>query len=54
MIKKKKKQEVERAVGRCLLWSDIPLSITKTNPFFQSICDAITTVGPGYKCPTYK
>jgi hypothetical protein len=51
---KKEKQEANRVVGRCLFWSDISLSITKNNPFFQSMCDVIAIVGLKYKFPTYK
>jgi hypothetical protein len=54
MFKKKEKKETDRAVGRCLFWSDIPLSITKNNPFWQPMCDAIVVVGPGYKSPTFE
>ena len=41
-------------MGRCIFWSDLPLSITKTNPFWQPMCDAIAVVGPGYKSATYE
>jgi hypothetical protein len=54
MLKKKEKKEADRAVGRCLFYSDIPLSITKNNPFWQPMCDAIAVVGPGYKSPTFE
>ena len=54
MVKKKEKKDVDRLMGRMIFWSDLPLSITKTNPFFQPMCDAIVVVGPGYKAPTYK
>jgi hypothetical protein len=54
MLKKKEKEEADRVVGRCLFWSDIPLNITKNNPFWQSMCDAIVVVGPGYKIPTFE
>jgi hypothetical protein len=46
MLKKKEKKEAARAVGRCLFWSDIPLNITKNNPFWQPVCDVIAVVGP--------
>eukprot|EP00253_Pinus_taeda_P002149 PITA_02149 len=51
---KKKKQEADRVKGRCSFWSDLPLSITKTNPFWQPMCDAIVVVGQGYKSATYE
>jgi hypothetical protein len=54
MLKKKEKKEADKVVGRCLFWSDIPLSITKNNPFWQPMCDAIVVVGPGYKNPTFE
>jgi hypothetical protein len=54
VVKKKEKQEADRVMGRCLFWSDLPLSITKTNPFWQPMCDAIVVVGPGYKSATYE
>eukprot|EP00253_Pinus_taeda_P035915 PITA_35915 len=54
LVKKKEKQEADRAMGRCLFWSDLPLNITKTNPFWQPMCDAIVVVGPGYKSATYE
>ena len=54
MLKKKEKKEGDKVVGRCLFWSDIPLSITKNNPFWQPMCDAIVVVGPGYKNPTFE
>jgi hypothetical protein len=39
-------------VGRCLLWSDIPFSFAN-NPFYVSMFEAASIVGPGYKPPTY-
>eukprot|EP00253_Pinus_taeda_P019910 PITA_19910 len=54
LVKKKEKQEADRVMGRCIFWSDLPLSITKTNPFWQPMCDAIVVVGPGYKSATYE
>eukprot|EP00253_Pinus_taeda_P021780 PITA_21780 len=50
----KKKQEADRVMGRCLFWSDLPLNITKTNPFWQLMCDAIAVVGPGYNSAAYE
>ena len=34
MIKKKEKKDADRLMGRMIFWSDLPLSITNTNPFF--------------------
>ena len=52
-IKKKEKAEADRLVSRCLLWSDVPFNIAKTNPFYQPMFDAVAVVGPGYKAPTF-
>jgi hypothetical protein len=54
VLKKKENKEADRVVGRCLFWSDIPLNITKNNPFWQLMCDSIVVVGPGYKRPTFE
>eukprot|EP00253_Pinus_taeda_P004403 PITA_04403 len=54
LVKKKEKQEADSVMGRCIFWSNLPLSITKTNPFWQPMCDAIAGVGPGYKSATYE
>jgi hypothetical protein len=54
VLKKREKAEADRVMGRCLFWSDIPLSITKNNPFWQPMCDAIVVVGPGYKSATFE
>jgi hypothetical protein len=54
VLKKKEKKEADKVVGRCLFWSDIPLNITKNNPFCQPMCDAIVVVGPRYKSPTFE
>jgi len=51
MIKRKEKQEANMFEGRCLYWTDIPLRITKTNPFFQLMFDVVTIVGLMYKFP---
>jgi hypothetical protein len=39
-------------VGRCLLWSDIPFNFAR-NPFYVSMFEAASIVGPRYKPPTY-
>eukprot|EP00253_Pinus_taeda_P035608 PITA_35608 len=49
LVKKKEKQEADGVMGWCIFWCDLPLSITKTNPFWQPMYDAIAVVGPGYK-----
>jgi len=54
MIKLKEKREADKLVGRCLLWSDVPFSIAKNNPFYQSMFEAVAIVGPGYKAPSYE
>jgi hypothetical protein len=52
MMKKKEKEEADKLVGRCLLWSDIPFSFAN-NPFYVSMFEAASIVGPRYKPPTY-
>eukprot|EP00253_Pinus_taeda_P014538 PITA_14538 len=54
IVKKKEKQEVDRVMGWCHFWSNLPLSITKTNPFWQPMCDVIVVLGPGYKSDIYE
>jgi hypothetical protein len=47
VVKIKEKQEADKLVGRCFLWSDIPFNIAKNNPFYQSMFDVVAIVGPG-------
>jgi hypothetical protein len=54
VVKKREQQEASRLMGRCLFWSDLPLTITRNNPFWQSMCDAIAVVGLGFKAPSYE
>jgi hypothetical protein len=53
MLKIKEKEEADKIVGRCLLWSDIPFNFSK-NPFYMSRFEAVAIVGPGYKPPNYE
>eukprot|EP00253_Pinus_taeda_P032362 PITA_32362 len=53
MIKKPEKEQADKLLTKSIVWSDIPFSIVKNNPFFQPVVDAIATVGPGYKIPSY-
>ena len=53
MVKVKEKVEADKLVGRCFLWSDIPFSIAKTNPFYQPMFDAAVVVGPVYKAHVF-
>jgi hypothetical protein len=53
MLKKKEKEEANKLVGRCLLWSDIPFNFAK-NPFYLSMSEAANIFGPWYKLPTYE
>eukprot|EP00253_Pinus_taeda_P030591 PITA_30591 len=53
MIKRTEKEQVDKLLAKFLLWSDIPFSIVRNNPFFQPAVDAIANVGPGYKIPSY-
>lgn len=52
-MKKKEKAEVDRLVSGCLLWSDVPFKISKTNPLYQPMFDVVALVGLGYKAPTF-
>jgi Protein of unknown function (DUF 659)/BED zinc finger len=53
MLKRNEKEEADNLLAKFLLWSDIPFSIVRNNPFFQPAVDAIASVGPGYKIPSY-
>jgi hypothetical protein len=35
IVKIKEKQEVDKLVGKCFLWSDIPFNTSKNNPFYR-------------------
>ena len=54
VVKERVWQEASRLMRRCLFWSDLPLTITRNNPFWQSMCDAIAVVGPRFKAPSYE
>ena len=54
IIKKGEKVQADRVMGRCLYWSNIPLTIVRNNPFWQQMCDAIAVVGLGYKSATFE
>lgn len=43
------KEEADRVVGMCFLWSDIPFSIAKNNLFYHSMFEVATIVGVRYK-----
>ncbi len=53
MLKKTEKEHADKLLAKFLLWSDILFSIVRNNPFFQPVVDAIVTVGPRYKIPSY-
>ena len=53
MLKKDAKKEVDKLVGRCLLWCDIPFSFAR-NPFYVNMFEVVSIVGPRYKPPTYE
>jgi len=53
MLKPTEKKQADKLVGRCLLWSDIPFNFAR-NPFYVSMFEAVSIVGPGYKPPTYE
>jgi hypothetical protein len=52
MVKTKEKEESDKIVEKCFLWSDIPFNIAK-NPFYHSMFEVATIVGPGYRGPSY-
>ena len=54
LVKMREKKEADKVMAKCLYWSDLPLSITRNNPFWQPMCDAIAIVGPGYRSATYE
>ena len=54
LVKKREKKEADKVMAKCLYWSDLPPSITRNNPFWQPMCDAIAIVGPGYRSATYE
>jgi hypothetical protein len=49
----KKKEEANKIVARCFLWSDIPFNIAKNNPFYHSMFEAAAIVGPRYRGPSF-
>jgi hypothetical protein len=53
MVKRKEKEEANKIVARCFLWSDIPFNIAMNNPFYHSMFEAAALVGPGYKGPSF-
>jgi hypothetical protein len=53
IIKTREKEEADKIVARCFLWSDIPFNIAKNNPFYHSMFEAVAIVGLGYKGPSY-
>ena len=53
MLKKKEKEQVDKLLGKFILWTDIPFSVARNNPFFLPVVDAIAIVGLRYKIPTY-
>jgi len=53
-IKKREKEETYWVMGRCLFWSDLHLTITKNNPFWQPMCDVVAVDGPWYKSATFE
>eukprot|EP00253_Pinus_taeda_P025018 PITA_25018 len=53
MLKRNEKEKADNLLAKFFLWSDIPFSIVRNNPFFQPAVDAIASVGSGYKIPSY-
>jgi hypothetical protein len=52
LIKTKEKEEADKLVAKCFLWSDIPFNIAK-NPFYHSMFEVVAIVSPGYRGPSY-
>jgi hypothetical protein len=52
IIKTREKEDVNKLVARCFLWSDIPFNIAN-NPFYHSTFEATTIVGQGCNGPSY-
>jgi hypothetical protein len=52
IVKTKEKEEADKIVAKCFLWSDIPFNIAK-NPFYHSMFEVAAIVGPGYRGPSY-
>jgi hypothetical protein len=48
IIKTREKEEDDKLVARCFLWSDIPFDIAKNNPLYHSMFEATTIFGPRY------
>ncbi len=53
VINKKAHHEAKRVMARCIFWSDLPLTITRNNPYWQKMCDAIAVAGPWFKTTSY-
>ena len=53
MVKTKEKKQANKLVGRCLLWSDIPLNFAR-NSFYVTMFEAVAIVIPRYNPPTYE
>eukprot|EP00253_Pinus_taeda_P006458 PITA_06458 len=53
ILKRTEKEQADKLLAIFLLWSDIPFSIVRNNPFFQPAIDAIATIGPRYRIPSY-
>ncbi|KAJ8639871.1 hypothetical protein MRB53_016565 [Persea americana] len=52
MATKEQKNAVEMAIGRWWFDANIPFNAAKSK-FYQPMCDAITSIGPGFKMPSY-
>lgn len=52
MATKEQKKAVEMAIGRWWFDANIPFNAAKSK-FYQPMCDAITSIGPGFKMPSY-
>ena len=52
LVKTREKEEADKLVAKCLLWSDISFNLAR-NPFYHSMFEAAAIVGPGYRGPSY-
>lgn len=47
VLKRKEKVQANKLVGSCFLWSNVPFSIAKNNPFYQLMFDVVAIIGLG-------
>jgi hypothetical protein len=52
LVKRKEREEADKIVTKCFLWSDIPFNIAK-NPFYHAMFEAVAILGPRLEGPSY-